>query len=253
MSGAGVARGGPEERPGVPRLRPGAIRPNLKDVIADHVRSLILSGALRPGDRIPQDGIAEALAVSRLPVREALIALASEGLIVNEPRRGSFVARLTVEDVLDHFMVVGLLSGVAAERAAGRLSPEQLDELDRLCDAMEAETDPRLQEELNGRFHALINRAGSSLRLRSLLRDLSRSIPSDFFSMPTGWREWGGHDHRRIVAALRSGDGAEAARVSREHLLQAGTIAVDGLRAVGFWDADGGTVEAQEEGSRSRR
>lgn len=232
-----TAVGQPAGQPGLP-VRPGPVRPNLKDAIADHVRSQILSGALRPGDRIPQDSIAETLSVSRLPVREALIALEAEGLIVNEPRRGSYVARLKAADVVDHFMVVGLLSGVAAERAAGRLSPAQLDELDRLCDAMEAEPDPARQEELNGRFHAIINRAGSSLRLRSLLRGLSQSIPSNFFSMPTDWRDWGGHDHRLIVAALRVGDGAEAARLTREHLVHAGDVAVQGLRAVGFWDDD---------------
>lgn len=212
------------------------IRPNLKDEIASHVRSLILSGSLRPGDRVPQDDVATALAVSRLPVREALIALEAEGLVENLPRKGSYVAMLEPEDVIDHFMVVGLLSGVAAERAAGRITAASLAELEELCGRMERTTDAAEQEALNTRFHALINRAGSSLRLRSMLRSLSRSIPSTFFEMPTDWREWAGHDHRAIVAALRGGDGAEAARLTREHLRNGGEAAVSGLRAVGFWD-----------------
>lgn len=217
------------------RLAAVQIRPNLKDEIANHVRSLILSGSLRPGDRIPQDDVATALSVSRLPVREALIALEAEGLVENLPRKGSYVAMLQPEDVIDHFMVVGLLSGVAAERAAGRLDADQLTELERLCVAMERERDAAEQEALNTRFHAIINRAGSSLRLRSMLRSLSRSIPSTFFEMPTDWQEWAGHDHRAILAAVRNGDGAEAARLTREHLRNGGEAAVTGLRAVGFW------------------
>lgn len=217
------------------RLAAVQIRPNLKDEIANHVRSLILSGSLRPGDRIPQDDVATALSVSRLPVREALIALEAEGLVENLPRKGSYVAMLQPEDVIDHFMVVGLLSGVAAERAAGRLGADQLAELERLCVAMERERDAAEQEALNTRFHAIINRAGSSLRLRSMLRSLSRSIPSTFFEMPTDWQEWAGHDHREILAAVRDGDGAEAARLTREHLRNGGEAAVTGLRAVGFW------------------
>ncbi len=210
-------------------------RRNLKDHIVDHVRNLILTGVLRPGDRIPQDEIAEALAVSRLPVREALIALEAEGLITTQPRRGSFVSMLEPQDVLDHFAMVGLISGVAVARAATALTAEQFTALEQLCDAMEQATDAESQAEFNDQFHEIINRAGSSKRLRSVLRGLSRSIPSKFFEMPTDWRTWGAHDHRAILEALHRGDGEEAARLTREHLRHGGEAAVAGLHATGFW------------------
>jgi DNA-binding GntR family transcriptional regulator len=210
-------------------------RRNLKDHIVDHVRNLILTGALRPGDRIPQDEIAESLAVSRLPVREALIALEAEGLISTQPRRGSFVSMLEPQDVVDHFAMVGLISGVAVARAATALTSEQFAELEELCDAMEQATDAEQQATFNNQFHEIINRAGSSMRLRSVLRGLSRSIPSKFFEMPTDWRTWGSHDHRAILDALRRGDGEEAARLTQEHLRHGGEAAVAGLHATGFW------------------
>jgi DNA-binding GntR family transcriptional regulator len=234
----GVAQGGPAaDAVGLGVRGNGAPIPrrNLKDHIVDHIRNLILTGIFRPGDRIPQDEIAESLAVSRLPVREALIALEAEGLISTQPRRGSFVAMLEPLDVIDHFAMVGLISGVAVARAAGVLTAPQLDELERLCDAMEQATDAEQQAELNNLFHEGINRAGSSRRLRSVLRGLSRSIPSKFFEMPTDWTTWAAQDHRAILDALRRGDGEEAARLTQEHLRHGGEAAVEGLYATGFW------------------
>src|SRR5690606_9987065 len=93
-------------------------RTNLKDEVARYVRDLILSGAVHAGQRIDQDEIAEQVGVSRLPVREALIILEAEGLIVNVARRGSFVAPLSPDDFFDHFEMYGLLAGIAAGRAA---------------------------------------------------------------------------------------------------------------------------------------
>lgn len=211
------------------------MRQNLKDEIAAHIRNLILSGELRPGEKILQDQVALDLAVSRLPVREALIALESEGLVKNIPRKGSYVAMLKPEDVIDHFIVFGMLSGLAAERAANRLTADQFDQLERLVEEMDRETDPMIQENLNGQFHEIINRAGSSLRLRSLLRGLAKSIPSKFFEMPTGWSDWARSDHKAIIDALRSRDGRAAAELMQQHLRNGGEAAVRGLRGVGFW------------------
>ena len=171
----------------------------------------------------------------RLPVREALIALEAEGLISTQPRRGSFVSMLEPQDVIDHFAIVGLISGVAVARAAMALTAEQFTALEQLCDAMEQATDAESQAEFNNRFHEIINRAGSSMRLRSVLRGLSRSIPSKFFEMPTDWRTWGALDHRAILDALRRGDSEKAARLTQEHLLHGGEAAVAGLKATGLW------------------
>jgi len=63
-------------------------RPNLQDEVASWVRRAIFSGELKPGERINQDELAERLELSRLPIREAMIALEREGLIRTIPRRG---------------------------------------------------------------------------------------------------------------------------------------------------------------------
>lgn len=215
-------------------------RANLKDVVAARIRDLIFSGQLRPGVKIDQDDIASQLGVSKLPVREALIALESEALVRNLPRRGSFVAPLTPEDVRDHYRIYGLLSAVAAERAATGLSDAQLDELGELLTRMD---DPALtadeQERLNFEFHRGINRAGGSARLNSVLQLLAYSIPARFYEFTAGWSDEAAQHHRAILAALRQRDGETASREMEGHLRAGGDYAVRLLAESGFWEPDG--------------
>lgn len=210
-------------------------QPNLKEQVGGHLRELILSGELRPGERIDQDQLADDLGVSKLPVREALIVLESEGLVENVARRGSFVAPLTRDDVRDHYVIYGIVSGLAARRAAQRLSDEALEDLEEIVARMGASEDPVEQEELNFLFHKAINRAGGSRRLTSVLRLLSNTIPAHFFEFTTDWPERAIDDHRHITAALRRRDADEAAELVSEHLRAGGEFAVRMLEEAQFW------------------
>ena len=71
----------------------------LKGHVAERIRHAILSGAFQPGERLNETGLAAELKVSRIPVREALLQLQEQGLVINQPRRGMFVVRLNEEDV----------------------------------------------------------------------------------------------------------------------------------------------------------
>ena len=112
--------------------------PSLKELAAAEIRQRIFSGALRPGSKVDQDAIAADLGMSKLPIREALITLDSEGLVRNIPRRGAFVAPLTRDDIRDHYHIFGTVVGIAAERAAEHLDDDELQRLQELADAMEA-------------------------------------------------------------------------------------------------------------------
>lgn len=210
-------------------------RTNLKDVVADHLRELIFSGRLRPEDRIDQDEIADRAQVSKLPVREALILLESEGLVRNIPRRGSFVNALTKADIRDHYRIYALVSGIAAERAATDLSDDELQDLSELLEQLEGTQEAGAQEELNHRFHRQINRAGGSLRLRSAIHGLSRTMPSHFYEFASGWGAVANQQHRRIMEALLDRDSAAAGTAMVEHLVSGGDYAVDMLEHQGFW------------------
>jgi len=93
-------------------------RERFAEEVASELREMILAGRLGSGERIDQDAVAESHGMSRLPVREALIALEQEGLVVNTPRRGAYVAQLSPEDVQDQYEVYGLVAGIASARAA---------------------------------------------------------------------------------------------------------------------------------------
>lgn len=211
-------------------------RPNLKQEAAQFIRDQILSGVFKPGDKVDQDAIADALGISRLPVREALILLESEGLVDNVARRGAFVAEIDASDILDHYEMFGVLSGMAAQRAASLLTEDDLAELDALVENMRTSSDPRQHDQFNYEFHRAINRAGSSRRLTAVLRTLSASMPTHFFEFNVEWEHRAIDEHQAIVDALRSGDGHKAATMMAEHFRNVGTQAVSMLEAAAFWD-----------------
>src|SRR5438093_2024313 len=122
-------------------LRSGPVNhPSLKDAAAAYLRQQILTGKLTPGTKIDQDEVSEALGMSRLPVREALIELANESLVDAVPRRGAFVARLERADIVDHYRIFGLIAGLAASRAATSLTDEQLVGLRKVHESFETAT-----------------------------------------------------------------------------------------------------------------
>lgn len=215
-------------------------RMNLKDMVADEIRDLIFSGDLRPGSKIDQDEIAEREGVSKLPVREALISLESEGLVENIPRRGAFVAPLSRTDIRDHFNVFGMVSGLAAGRAADELTDEDIKVLEDLCAHIEESQNPEEQGRLNTEFHAIINRAGGSRRLLSVIGLLGQSIPTGFFEFASGWAESAHEEHRAIVEALKARDSAAARREVEQHLRDSAELVVSALEERDFWnDGDG--------------
>ena len=239
-----------EPRPSPPMALPPrgpASHPSLKDSAADYLREQILTGQLTPGTKIDQDEISDALGVSRLPVREALIELAHEGLVDAVPRRGAFVARLERADIVDHYRIFGLVAGLAASRAATSLTDGQLVELRAVHESFLAATDAEAQANWNHEFHKRINRAGGSRRLVSVLALLSRSLPVRYFDFVPGWAEMSGRHHDRILAALEQRDAHEAQRIMEHHVTESGELAVEILQEMGYWD--GGTESAGTRGT----
>lgn len=209
-------------------------RPNLQDEVARWVRRAIFAGELKPGERINQDELAERLELSRLPIREAMIALEREGLIKTIPRRGSFVWDFRRQDILDQYEVYAMVSGLATERAAANLSKEEVASLRAAVDEMASHKDPAQREAANDHFHAIINRASRAPRLMWLLGLLASSVPVGFHD--SGW-EIAVRDHLTIIEHLERGDAEAAAEAMRGHIRRTGTHAVSFLPLPD--DADG--------------
>jgi DNA-binding GntR family transcriptional regulator len=179
--------------------------------VADHVRKLIFDGELRGGDRVPQQEIAETLGVSRIPVREGIVALEREGFVTIEPHRGAFVNRFDRETIEDHYELFGVISGHVARRMAERASPEDLAELEDVCQAVELADDSSAMRLHADHFWMVLARVGGSRRLNGLMQTFASIVPGSFFdivpdSIPVARRGF-----REIAAAIRRGDGDAAA------------------------------------------
>lgn len=211
-------------------------RPSLKDTAATYIRDLIFNGYLLRGERIDQDAVAEILGVSKLPVREALITLEAAALIDIVPRRGSFVAQITKDDLVDHYRIYASIEMIATERAAETLETVDFEALHQNIAGMRTSSDGAVREKLNHDFHRIINKAGGSRRLRVLIKGLEAMMFADFYRAGEGWSDRATDDHQKIAEALEQRDGKTASEVMRQHIVDGGAHAIAILDQRGFWD-----------------
>ena len=100
----------------------------LREVVFDSLREAIINGTLRPGERMMEIQMAEELGVSRTPVREAIRKLELEGFVVMLPRKGAYVAGISLKDIADVFEVRASLEALASGLAAERITGEELED-----------------------------------------------------------------------------------------------------------------------------
>lgn len=201
--------------------------------VADYIRTLIFDGTLKGGERIAQDELAAALSLSRLPIREALITLESEGLVTIEPRRGAHVIPIAVADIVDHYRIYGTVHGMAAANSAASMTPEQRVTLRNFHESMCNSDDLAEVHDLNWSFHALINQTGGSRRIKAVLRQLAKNLPREVYDAPPNTSTEARDGHNRILAAIEAQDAGEAAAACRDHLAWEGSFVVDRLRQLG--------------------
>jgi DNA-binding GntR family transcriptional regulator len=232
----GLAVGSPPVQDGAPRpdVPVKTRRRSMSAEVADHIRSSIFNGTLKPNQRVPQDAIAAELGISRVPVREALISLEQNGLVASEPHRGMFVVPLRHEDIDDHYRMYGMIQGLAAARAVRRMTDPVLARLQALHEQMCSSEDPGLLRELNYEFHALINKTGGSTRVRSVLRHLSHNLPRELYYLSPGASPEANAGHAKILKALRDGDEAAADIANQEHVRLEGEVVVSALKRNGI-------------------
>lgn len=201
------------------------------------VRSLIIEGRFRPGERLKEDELTALCDVSRTPIREALRRLAVEGLVVLLPNQGAHVADMDQGQIDEIYALRAMIESHAARRAATRLTPAALQRLNELAAEMEAvvaKGGAGVQERfpvLNGEFHRLILDAADSPRLSVMagmvveiplvLRTLARYSDKEL--------ERSQHHHRELIAAFESRDAEWAAAVMRSHIQAASHAVVRGL------------------------
>ena len=165
-----------------PRLRPPS-QLRLVDDVYQSLESAILSGQLPPGERLIEARIAEELGVSRTVVREALLKLERQSLVVNNPRRGTFVTRLSQEDALDLGYARALLESFAVAIAHPQLDAATFAQLENYLAEMAAaklpQDLPRLIQ-IDLAFHRLLVERSGSARVIDLWSSLNGQIGALF-------------------------------------------------------------------------
>jgi DNA-binding GntR family transcriptional regulator len=202
-----------------------------------YIRRLIFEGELRPGERVPQDEIAQELGISRIPIREALIALESGGWVTIELHRGAFVTALDEQAVRDHYELYGLVYGFAAKRALARKAPGLDDELAKMADLFNETDDPEELEGLAIDFHAAITGAARSPRINVVLRAMSGLVPGNFFELVPAAIEGERRGLTAIARAMKRRDGDRAATEYQRMMRRQADNVVAVLRERGLLDS----------------
>src|ERR1700682_2844114 len=115
---------------------PVILRRSLHDELAMRLRDMIVEGALKPAQKVPEAELCERFGVSRTPMREALKVMAAEGLVNLLPNRGAVVAKITQQEIDELFPIMGALEALAGELACARIDERALAEIRRLHQTM---------------------------------------------------------------------------------------------------------------------
>jgi DNA-binding GntR family transcriptional regulator len=206
-----------------------------------YVRKLIFDGVLKQGQRVPQDAIAQALGVSRIPVREALIALEREGWTTIIPHRGAFVNAFDEPSVRDHYELYGLFYGFGVRRAVERRGTGLAVPLRALQERIAAAEDPEELHRLTLDFHRTVIEAAQSPRLRTMLRQMTDIVPGNFFALVPGADEVEREGVAAIVTAIERGYPELAEREYATMLRRQGDLVVELFRSRGMFDDEDGS------------
>lgn len=197
-------------------------RPQLSQDVARYVRRRIFDGAYAAGEYVRLEQLAAELGVSVTPVREALLELRAEGLLVQQPHRGFMVLPVTGRDIADVSTVQAHIGGELAARAAANITDEQLTQLKDLQAQFEdayKQHDRERAVRLNHEFHRAINLAADSPKLAQLMGQITRYAPEAVFPTVEGWPGQSVKDHRRVIAALEKRDEERARTAIAEHFV----------------------------------
>jgi len=151
----------------------------LRDVVFNTLRQAILTGELKPGERLMEIHLANRLGVSRTPIREAIRKLELEGLVTMIPRRGAEVAQITEKSMNDVLEVRRAVDALCVELACDRITEEELEALKAACDAFERAVRTKDLKEIakaDVKLHDIIVQATGNKRLVQLVNNLSEQM-----------------------------------------------------------------------------
>ena len=203
----------------------------LREKILETIRDAIISGGLKPGEKVAEPELAERFGISRTPIREAFRQLESEGYLTVIPRKGAVVASFSQRDVEEFYAIKSILEGYAARRACAKLTPREIEKLQSINDKLRLlaeEGDIKHFFKVHNSFHELFVKAADNGKLTEmiinlverfqLLRVASLSVP--------GRMEFSVKEHQKIIEAFRNGDADLAESLVRSNAEYGGKVLV---------------------------
>ncbi len=196
----------------------------LRDKITDFIRDLIISGEVKPGEKLTEEGLSSKIGISRTPLREALLKLQSEGLVKVLPRKGAIVEDLSKEDANETYLIKGILEGLAGRLATEHITDEELGKLVEINHEMlrlskNKRKDPKQILKLNSEFHKIIIKSSKSKKLIKFIDDLRKHTlryNSIYLSLMDHIQD-SIREHEKIIKALKKRDSELVELLIKKH------------------------------------
>ncbi|BDW96596.1 MAG: GntR family transcriptional regulator [Thalassospira sp.] len=197
----------------------------------------IVTGVLKPGDKLDERSLSERFGVSRTPVREALQTLAGSGLVATMPRRGTIVASITVAELIEMFEVMAELEAMCARLAARRMPRVDIENLIALseeCSGLKDHADADAYYEANVRFHeAIYAGCRNSFLERQTKNVRNRLAPYRRLQLHRPGRvKKSNNEHADILSAISNGEAETAGKLMQQHVAVQGESLNDLLAIV---------------------
>ncbi len=198
--------------------------------IVDHAKKYlekcIITGEIRPGQRIKEEEIASKLEISRPPIREAFKMLEAEGLVLRKPRKGAFVPEITAKDIWEIYTLKMVLYGLASELVVDKISDKEIQYMENIAKKMEEcvrkePPDIIKYQSLNDAFHLVTIDVVGNDRLKKIILSLNNQLHrfsykslADRSHLKSSLRY-----HQKILAAIKNKNKDLAETLTKEHAM----------------------------------
>ena len=194
----------------------------LRERIVEFIKDAVITGRLKPGERVPESEIAEKFGISRTPIREAFRQLETEGFLTMTPRKGAIVSPITDKDVREFYAIKSLLEGYAAGKACNELTEKDLKKLENINKEMINYMDKknvRMFFKLDNQFHDVFLHACGNEKLCTMTHQIVQQFERfriTALSLP-GRMNNSVKQHEDIIDALQRREEGRVAKLVREN------------------------------------
>lgn len=201
----------------------------LRERILETIRDAIMSGSLRPGEKVAEPELAERFGISRTPIREAFRQLESEGYLTVIPRKGAVVTAFSPRDVEEFYAIKSILEGYAARKACDNLTAKELDKLTAINNKLRQladDGDIKHFFKVHNDFHDLFIKSANNEKLCEMINNLLKKFQRLRIASLSkqGRMHVSVEEHDKIIDAFRKKDAALAEKLVQKNAEYGGIV-----------------------------